>query len=359
MTSFSLHRIFKLNSLPALFILLSIILIGGCATSSQYEYKPASGGQADEILWVMNDAFWADTIGYSINTSFQLTYEVLPQDEPDYFLRKKNYKQFNNDIIKKYRTIVLVAVKDEDPQYSLMEELANEEGIDLKGVNILKSVWATPQSVILITAENREELSSILNKEIAEIKKYIREEEDKRVRTILFENEPNHDAIAVIQKRFGFTMDVPSNYFVAKKDKDVVWLRKETAKLSSNIIVYKKKLKVEDIEKGVNWDRYAIVIRNYLGALHIASRVEGSYMSIEEEHAPIIQSEVEVLNNKALKTIGLWKLEKDFMGGPFTNYGWFDEETLTYYMVDGFVHAPGETKKKYMRHLEMIFTTLH
>ena len=123
-------------------------------------------------------------------------------------------------------------------------------------------------------------------------------------------------------------------------------------------MVYKKVLKQEDIENGVDWNQYSLVMRNYLGALYIASRTEGSYMMIDEKNAPIYHSSAKILNENAVRSIGLWKLEKDFMGGPFVNYSWFDEKTMTFYMVDGFAHAPGETKKKFMRHLEMIFTTI-
>ena len=99
-------------------------------------------------------------------------------------------------------------------------------------------------------------------------------------------------------------------------------------------------------------------MREYITKLYISSSVEGSYMTIENRFAPVLQDSTTVLGHQAIRTRGLWRIEKDFMGGPFENYAWFDETTNTYYMIDTYVHAPKEGKKKYMRHLNYIVSTI-
>jgi len=153
-------------------------------------------------------------------------------------------------------------------------------------------------------------------------------------------------------------MDIPSGYYIAADNKDYTWLRLETVVLSSNIMVYRRDLSEEVVDPNTDWSAYAVNIREYIGKSYIASAVEGSYMEIEDRFAPVLQEEMTVLGNDAWQTQGLWRMEKDFMGGPFLNRSWYDEEEKAFYMIDFFVHAPKEGKKKYIRHLEYIYSTL-
>ena len=73
---------------------------------------------------------------------------------------------------------------------------------------------------------------------------------------------------------------------------------------------------------------------------------------------PPYQGPIDIMGQPGRETQGLWRIVNDFMGGPFRNYAWYDEATSTYYMIDVFVHAPKEGKKKFMRHLDYVLSTL-
>ena len=59
-----------------------------------------------------------------------------------------------------------------------------------------------------------------------------------------------------------------------------------------------------------------------------------------------------------METRGLWKMENDFMGGPFVNYTIWDEDGNRTVVVDGFVYAPGKDKRNYVMELEAIIQSL-
>jgi len=341
----------------AIAVCLIFFVLASCG-SGGFEYKPTSAGKADEVLWVMNDGFWADTVGGTVNHSFQAAYGVMPQAEPEYFLRKKNFNQFNNDIIKKYRVIVICASKDVDLKYGYLRNLIDEAGQPYDNVVHLSNVWAQPQTVTIITADTKKELNEVLRTRSAPIKEFIRKEEDKGVHTLLYENEKNREATDLLSSKYGFSMDIPSGYYIAGDNEDFSWFRLETVVLSSNVMVYKRSLAEEVVDPKTDWAAYGRNIRNYLGNSYISSVVEGSYMEIEERFAPVLLDSVAILGQQGWRTQGLWRMEKDFMGGPFVNRCWYDAEEKNFYMIDFFVHAPKEGKKKYIRHLEYMYSTL-
>lgn len=62
--------------------------------------------------------------------------------------------------------------------------------------------------------------------------------------------------------------------------------------------------------------------------------------------------EVSFRGRFAAKMRGLWKMEGDFMGGPWTSLAWVDEARGQLVTVDGYVYAPYFGKREYLREVE-------
>jgi hypothetical protein len=54
---------------------------------------------------------------------------------------------------------------------------------------------------------------------------------------------------------------------------------------------------------------------------------------------------------------GLWKVENEFMGGPFISYSVLDQEKSKILHLYGFVYAPKLNKRNYIRQLDAILRT--
>jgi len=163
-------------------LLCSLCFVVSCGSlEDKDKYLATSGGKPDEILWVMNESLWDDTIGSVINKRFQSSYEVLPQAEPQYFIRKKTFQEFNNDIVKKYRVIVICTSKEIDIEYGSVREIIQSTGVEYKKTLILNNVWAKPQLVVIVTADSNTELLEIMQKEGEQIEAAIRTEENKAI----------------------------------------------------------------------------------------------------------------------------------------------------------------------------------
>jgi len=91
--------------------------------------------------------------------------------------------------------------------------------------------------------------------------------------------------------------------------------------------------------------------RDSLLKARISSDVEGSYMTTEYRLPPLYE-EVSFRGGFASTMRGLWRMEGDFMGGPWTSIAWVDQSRGQLVTVDGYVYAPYFGKREYLRELE-------
>ena len=160
----------------------------------------------------------------------------------------------------------------------------------------------------------------------------------------------------VIKDTFGIDIKIPSDFIVsAVKSKDLVWVRKETNKVSSSLIFAripykdKKQLSADSLKHYVN----------AIGKEYIASQIEGSYFVINDHDLPLISNTADFDGHAVTEIRGIWELENDYMGGPFITYlspnpNKKDELIL----ILGFVYAPQKKKKPYVEDLEEIIRTV-
>ena len=81
-------------------------------------------------------------------------------------------------------------------------------------------------------------------------------------------------------------------------------------------------------------------------------------MVVAEDYAPVISERIDFKGMFAVRTKGLWRLEGDFMGGPFVNYTFVDEKRNKVITIDGYVYAPNKPKRDLMIQTETIIHSL-
>jgi hypothetical protein len=74
-------------------------------------------------------------------------------------------------------------------------------------------------------------------------------------------------------------------------------------------------------------------------------------MATERRFFPSYE-EVEFDGHFALEVRGLWKMENDFMGGPFYSLTIVDEARGRLITVEGYAYAPYFDKRPYIREVE-------
>jgi len=296
----------------------------------------ASTGGINEILVVTNNTQqWQGEIGDSIRACFTRDMKLLPIPEPQFKLVNIHESAISKDIFKKHHNIFIVNI---DP--SLKKALIESK----------KDLWAKPQIIIKIGASS---VSEFL-KNFEDIKEnafdlYV-ENERNRISTSYSSKFKNNAISSELIKYFHIDMNVPKGYSMARIDSVKCWIRKETAANSMDILVSVQKYESVD-------DFTALAIkkrRNNLTRLFIPGPTPGSYQLVADQYLEPISREISFNDIYAVETRGLWRVENDFMGGPFISYTFVDEKRNMLMTLDGFIYAPKQKKAPLMREIEAI-----
>lgn len=84
---------------------------------------------------------------------------------------------------------------------------------------------------------------------------------------------------------------------------------------------------------------------------------KGSYITTEYSVPPQIKT-IKFGTHFSKSIHGLWRMEKDFMGGPMATYFVLNETKGIIYCISGYVYAPQFKKREYYREVEAIIRTM-
>ena len=89
--------------------------------------------------------------------------------------------------------------------------------------------------------------------------------------------------------------------------------------------------------------------RDSLCAIHYSGvKVENQYLTMVSDN---------FIGHPALISRGLWADNDPVMGGPFTNFSFYESSQKRLYMIDMFVYRPGKLKLPYLLPMEVLAHT--
>jgi hypothetical protein len=293
----------------------------------------SSSGNINNLLIVVDNLLWEDSVGEAIRNVLAAPLEGLPQDEPLFSLSQMPPQVFSG-FTTKNRTVLKI-----------------EKGKKAT-TRILSDVYAKPQVVVLITGQTNEEIITQLNSNAAKIldayKKIEIKEQQRRIALSLFDD-------TSLQKNLGIHLNFQTAFRIAKEESHFFWLRKDTKTGTMDLLIYQVPLNT--IRKGDSAVIDIVKIRDSIGKTHIQGRLEGAYMTTESAYAPYIFETI-IDNKPTLETKGIWDVKNDFMSGPFINYAIEDNVNNRYLIIEGYVFAPSVEKRDYIFELEAIIRSL-
>ena len=320
-------------------LVLLILSLYSCNEITTVSRKSSTGG-LNEILVVTNHVQqWKGEIGDSIRSNFAREMKLLPVPENQFKLVNIHEKSISKAIFKKHHNIFIVNI---DPKFK-------KAFVESK-----KDLWAEPQVVIKINAPNMNELLISLD----EIKEnsfdlYVKNERD-RVSTSYASKFKNLNLVRKLKKELHMDMSIPKGYSIAFMDTTKAWIRKETAANSMNILIYTQQYSsVSDFDPNKIKQR-----RNKFTSFNIPGPTVGSYQLISDKYLDPIFTEMSFVDMFAVETRGLWRVENDFMGGPFISYTFVDEKRNKLITIDGFMYAPKQRKAELIRELEAMIWSI-
>ena len=212
---------------------------------------------------------------------------------------------------------------------------------------VRQDVWATNQVVFQFNVPNKTAFFTLFQekRELMTGAFYVRE------RTRVIRTFRPMESIAISDRlinTFGFRLICPDGFIIRTSRPDFVSLNKETKNYGQNLMIHTYPYTANSFTQ-----QDILRVRNEIAKQYIFGTVDGSFMTTETQLPPVSR-EVNLNGRYAIETRGLWRLVGDFMGGPFVNYVFLDEERNHMVMIDGFLYAPQRPKRDLLMQLEGI-----
>lgn len=355
-------------NIPTVLRSLVLLLVGltlfSCSEDVRQSFRPVptAFGKLNQLIVIADEDLWEGEIGDSIRYYYAAAYPILPQPEPIYDLVHYTPTELDAQLMRReLRTYLIVAnLSDEDsPTAQLIRNDLGEEKLyrsredPTYNITIGRDKWAKGQILVYQFAWSRDNLVENLRNNFPTVYQRIEQLERDRIDATIFFQGENPKAQGEVQEKMGASIRIPNDYFVAVSNDEVVWVRKETDDLSSNLMFHKLPYESQQqlSKEGIK------AIRDSLGRKYVQSTLPNTYMRINDVDLPMLTEAKTIKDKYALEARGIWEIQNDFMGGAFVSYLIHNPEKQELLFVDGFVHAPGKKKRDFMEHLEYIMST--
>lgn len=302
---------------------------------SSTSYKPSSMGSTAELLVVLqNEQQWDNPIGTTIKKYFAANIYGMPQAEPVFKLLHLSNNLFNESF-QKERNILIVNI---DPK------------VKEPSVQVRRNVWAAPQLVFTVTAPDIKSFIKEISKRYNYIIDKYMEAERNRILDV-YRTSLNSKVIEKINNQFNFTMDIPVGYYVAKSKPGFIWLRHEASMYSQGILIIS--LPYVDTSQ-FSRDKILDRIQKFQ-RMYVPGPTKGSYMTLDRVYVIPRMTLVHDFPASYTEEIrGLWKVQNDFMGGPFISYTFLNPKNNQIVTLFGYVYEPNKNKRNLLLQVESV-----
>ncbi|MDG1949359.1 MAG: DUF4837 family protein [bacterium] len=308
---------------------------------------PGVVGPRGEVLVVCPDEVWAGEVGDSLRSALQRPYPVLPQMymenyEPMFDLVQKPIEQFNK-FWKPHRNVIFI-------------DIADRKDTQEPSFKFYKGRYAMGQTFIEGKARTQHELALEISDRALEMESYIHKKEVNRstgITTLSTDEALERDVLDAT----GIQMSIPKGCCAVSVDSAFTWLDRQQTRLKGS--------NNHDVQQGIfiHSEPYTgpeqftleqiLDRRNEVTKDGVSGPTEGSFMSVERRMQPTYE-EITHRGAIAAEVKGLWRMENDFMGGPFYSLTMYNEATSSLITVEGYAYAPYFDKREYMREIEGI-----
>ena len=297
--------------------------------------KQRSVGNTSEILVVVqNEEQWEFRIGDVIREYLEQPQYGLTQNETIFKLSHITAGSFS-EMLQKHRNLIIVNIDEKAPKAS---------------IESINDYWAEPQQIFRITAPSVDAFVEVFKQNSGTIIRKFDQSERTRIVNV-FKTATGNKAIDQIRQDAGLSFVVPADYSVAKSEPGFMWIRKEAAEYSQGFLIIS-----EDYKDTAQFSTASILARtNRYLKQYVPGSVDNSYMIIDEVSLePLATLASDFLVEYAIEIRGIWKVENDFMGGPFVSITFVNPNNNKIITLYGYVYKPNKDKRDLLRQVEAI-----
>ncbi len=348
-------------------LMLAILLgtMASCASDAvqrSLEPEKIAFGKINRINVICDEDIWRGPIGDSLRFYYGAAYPILPQPEPIFDLAHLTVEDLLKDPLRKeLRTYIILAdLSNQDSRTAALirqdvgqEKIRSASTENGYGNSVAKNRWANGQMIVYLYGDTEEKLIDNVLNSYSAVAKRLHQADEKMIEATAYFNGENVSLAGEIQTLMDVEMRIPEEFNAAIKERNLVWLRRETSEVSSNILLRRVPYTDE-----AQLSREGIkAIRNEIGKEYISSTLPDTYMRINDEDLPLIIETTRISGDYAVEARGIWDIVNDFMGGSFVSYLVYDPGKSELLFMDAFVHAPGKEKRDLMQQMDYILKT--
>lgn len=317
-----------------LYILILFVSFSSCQNSTAIQTQCT--GRLYEICVVVKKTEWQSSMGDTLKNFFRQPMNGLPQDEPMFNMFSVPLSSFGPQL-KSHRNVfeVKISKKKKKPQ-----------------LYIKRDFMARQQVYVRMVVNSKKQFFEFFEKRKAQIMDIFLDAEQGRLMKY-YTKYPDAKIFNKLKSKYGYILRVPTGYNINKDTLGFVWISSETSKNSKGMFVYSYDYNSQEQFSLKN----IVAKRNNLLKSFVPGPLPKSYMTTASTDYCTIRK-VAVDSCYAVEVRGLWKVDGDYMGGPFVSLSILDEKRQKVVCVDGYVYSPNEDKRNMLRKVEAVMNTL-
>ena len=286
------------------------------------------------MILAIDTAYWSPAAVKTVRNVLQQPQPAINQIEPMFDIIQCSNSDYRASFMR-HRNIVQF---DYSPNYT-----SNTFEIE-------RNPFTNPQIVVKIRGNQQDSCLALFLAHQDEIVKAMYDNDIARLQNA--HRKLNNPVIEKkIKEKFGITMTIPDGYFVGREEQDFLWLCFRTPKNDRFVMIYKSpryELTTENV----------VAERNRITKAYIQGAVAGAYPEVADLEGYPLAKNIQIRYHKGLELRGLWSSVRDKMGGPFYSFTQLSADSASCITIDGFVYAPQEHKRDYLREVEAIVRSI-
>lgn len=306
----------------------AIAVMTSCKKAFTVKVDNASIGIASEVLVIMDKNVWPQDIQDSVRALLSVPQPCLNQNEPMFDVLLLDEEFFQADKQRHYNIVHFIATQD-----------------DSATCEISKGIYANPQVYVEVKGKDMYACLQTFADHQEEIRTALYENDILKIQTA-YETILNVELQRRIKDKFGILLTVPKDYSVAREGQDFLWIGYRNAVNDRFVMIYRSDSTVITKESMIN-DRNNFCRKYIEGEKDTIHPIVTRMAGLPEARAMQLGSKI------GMEMRGLWETDNDYMGGPFYHFSYVNAENKCI-SVDGFVYAPNEPKRNYLRQVEAI-----
>lgn len=312
------------------------------AAAARAALLPGKVGPSGEVVMVASESVWNRAVGAAVDSVFLRPVRVLPQYEPRFDVIRLDPEEFDR-FWKPHRNLVV---------FDIADRIDTQE----PSMRVMRSRWAKGQIYVEIKARTAQAAADLLlDPAQGEMLADLLEQEEATRYGQWLGLDRNEVLEQTIRERHGLSSVLPRDAQLVNSAGGFAWIERNLTRMKGG--------RNHDVQLGIVVHRTPyggpadfsmkrmLERRDSLLQARVSGSNPGSYMTTEFRLAPRYE-EVSFRGGFAATMRGLWRMEGDFMGGPWTSIAWVDAARGQLVTVDGYVYAPYFGKREYLREVE-------